>query len=233
METGLSGTAAVLGFAAAVQRVTGHFLAHCPRALQRGRFPGLPDGAALGSGNRIRGLLAWSSHPNPAGRGKVRLGQKALAVRARSRPADLCAGSGDGAPAADPSLLPCGWSRPPAGSLRRGGCLPGRWHVLPRRGPEHAGRWARERWHSSPGRQRDELIHRLGAAAVQQSSCFPVKSPTPCLEKTNGSGAGAWPSAGRLRGLSPGSLLKTQTPELDQSILTNQGKQTQKTPPQK
>lgn len=38
-------------------------------------------------------------------------------------------------------------------------------------------------WHGSAGRQRDELIHRLGAAAVQQSSCFSVKSPTPCLEK--------------------------------------------------
>lgn len=32
--------------------------------------------------NGIKGLLAQSSHPNPAGRRKVRLGQKALAVRA-------------------------------------------------------------------------------------------------------------------------------------------------------
>lgn len=110
VEMGLSGTVAELGFAAAVQHVTGHFVARCPGALQQGWFPELPDGAALRSDNRIRGLLAWSSHPNPAGRGKVRLGQKALAVRAWSCPADLCAGGGEGAPAADPSLLPRGWS---------------------------------------------------------------------------------------------------------------------------
>lgn len=44
-----------------------------PRAARQGcaRIP-----------NGIRGLLARSSHPNPAGRRKVRLGQKALAVRA-------------------------------------------------------------------------------------------------------------------------------------------------------
>lgn len=77
------------------------------------------------------------------------------------------------------------------------------------------------RWHGSAGRQRDELIHRLGAAAVQQSSCFSVKSLTPCLEKTNESGAGAWPCAEWLQGHSLGCLLKTQTPELDWSTVTN------------
>lgn len=165
VEMGLSGTAAALGFA-------GRSLARCPGALQQGRFPELPNRAAPGSGNRIRGLLVWSSRPNPAGRGKVRLGQKALAVRAWLWPADLCAGGGDVAPAADPSLLPRGWSQPPARSLRCGGCPPGRWHVLPRRGHKRAEHraWercaalARLRW-ASAGR----------ADSPPRSSCCPAK----------------------------------------------------------
>lgn len=77
------------------------------------------------------------------------------------------------------------------------------------------------RWHGCAGRQWDELIHCPGAAAVQQSSCFSVKSLTPCLEQTNERGAGAWPCAGWLQGHSLGWLLKTQTPELDRSTVKN------------
>lgn len=73
-------------------------------------LPELPHGAAPESSNGIRGLLAWSSHPNPAGRGKVRLGQKALTAHAWLWLTDPCAGSRDGAP--EPSVLLHGWSQP-------------------------------------------------------------------------------------------------------------------------
>lgn len=169
-------------------------------------------GVRQGLVNRIRGLLAWSSHPNPAGRGKVRLGQKAAASRVWPWPADPCAGSGDGAAATDPRCHQAGGHshhRVPACAAASGppACrTPGT---------------GASRWHCSAGRQRDEPIQHLGAAAVQQSSCFSVKSPAPCLEKnTSESGAGAWPCAGWLRGLGLGFLSKTRTPELGQSVCT-------------
>lgn len=57
VEKGLSGTAAVLGFVATAQDITGCSLTHCPGALRHGGFPGLPDRAS----NRIRGSLP--GHP--------------------------------------------------------------------------------------------------------------------------------------------------------------------------
>lgn len=182
-------------------------------------------GVRQGLVNRIRGLLAWSSHPNPAGRGKVRLGQKAAASRVWPWPADPCAGSGDGAAATDPRCHHAGGHshhRVPSCAAASGppACrTPGT---------------GASRWHGSAGRQRDEPIQRLGAAAVRQSSCFSVKSPAPCLEKKKknkrewsrclalcGVAARAWPwfaventnaGAGPVRTHSPTKAPKTAPP---------------------
>lgn len=87
--------------------------------------------------------------------------------------ADLCAGGGAGAAATEPSLLPHGWSQALPGSLDTAG------DAAVTRGPQTRGHLAvgERRWRGSAGRQRDERIHSLGAAAVRQSSCFAAKSP--------------------------------------------------------
>lgn len=163
---------AALGFAAAAEHITA---VPSPASTPVPRRRPIPRaGVRQGLVNRIRGLLAWSSHPNPAGRGKVRLGQKASAIRVWPWPTDPCTGGRDGAVAADPRCRHAGGHshrRVPACAAASG---PPACRTL--------GTGA-SRWHGSAGRQRDEPIHRLGAAAVQQSSCFSVKSPTPCLEK--------------------------------------------------
>lgn len=169
METGVSGQQALQQRCSASRAVSSPAaLVPCSAAGSQGCLTGLRKGPVIGLGASLPG------HPVliPPGGEKSGLGQKALAVCAWSWPADLCAGGGDRAPAADPSLLPCGWSQPPSGSLRRRGCPTGWWHVLPRRGAEHGGRWAWEhcaalaplRWASAGW-----------ADSPPRSSCCPAK----------------------------------------------------------
>lgn len=162
-----------------------------PRAARQGctRIP-----------NGIKGLLAWSSHPNPAGRPKVSLGQKALAVRAWPWPLTSVQLLG---PGQQPQSPHC-WVVTATGQpLDTAGDTAATW------GPQPCWHWM---WECGAG------TAPLGVSGTSsESSCCPAKflffteipNSMPGKKQMRAEQVPG-PVQGKLQGHSLGSLLKTQ-----------------------